>query len=224
MVIHTEWSSSTLKTNHREFTQKAGAAAPREAWWYTSWWHWRCSPPCPPCQSDSLTRGTEAVLWGKVHWSLGPECYPSWWFIFITNTQWVKVFCWWQMLFFGQKCDEESAKGGRTDASPHIYAVFFSSYKLSKTVTFTTLLLFGHVTLLWRTFLYLVEWRTRVVNWPSDQHAPDMWSWLIRSHWFGSPIIQPWYYLQRRIRAGAKFHPPPPPKDSHWDGGGELAY
>ena len=29
-----------------------------------------------------------------------------------TNTRWVKVFCQWQMLFFGQKCDEES--GGQT--------------------------------------------------------------------------------------------------------------
>ena len=25
----------------------------------------------------------------------------SLWFIFITNTSWVKVFCWWQTLFFG---------------------------------------------------------------------------------------------------------------------------
>ena len=45
MVIHTERSSSALKTNLREFTQKAGAAAPKEARWYASWW-WcsRCSP------------------------------------------------------------------------------------------------------------------------------------------------------------------------------------
>ena len=30
MVIHTERSSSLFKTNSREFTQKAGAAAPKE--------------------------------------------------------------------------------------------------------------------------------------------------------------------------------------------------
>ena len=33
------------------------------------------------------------------------------------------------------------------DASPHTAVVFVSSYKLSKTVTVTTLLLFGYVTL-----------------------------------------------------------------------------
>ena len=38
--------------------------------------------------------------------------------------------------------------GERTDASPRSAVVFFSSYKLQKTVTVTTLLLFGHVTLL----------------------------------------------------------------------------
>ena len=43
----------------------------------------------------------------------------------------------------------------RTDASPRISAVFFSSYKLPKTFTVTTLLLFGHVTLLCGTFLYI---------------------------------------------------------------------
>ena len=30
---------------------------------------------------------------------------------------------------------------------------------------------------------------------------------LIHSHWFSSPILSLWYYLQRRISAGAKFHP-----------------
>ena len=43
--------------------------------------------------------------------------------------------------------------GRRTDASPHTAVVVFSSYKLPKTVTVTTLLLFGHVTLLCRKFL-----------------------------------------------------------------------
>lgn len=31
LVIHTEQSFSSLKTNHHEFTQKAGAAALKEA-------------------------------------------------------------------------------------------------------------------------------------------------------------------------------------------------
>ena len=43
----------------------------------------------------------------------------------------------------------------RTDASPHISVVFFSSYKMPKTVTVTTLLLFGHVTLLCGTFVFI---------------------------------------------------------------------
>ena len=51
MVIHTEWSISALKTNRCEFTQKAGAAAPIEAWWYTSCF--QGVSRCPPCQSDS---------------------------------------------------------------------------------------------------------------------------------------------------------------------------
>ena len=33
----------------------------------------------------------------------------------------------------------------------------------------------------------------------SDRHAPDTWSRLIRSHWFGSPITRLWFYLQRLI-------------------------
>ena len=43
----------------------------------------------------------------------------------------------------------------RTDASPRITVVYFSSYKLPKTVTVTMLLLFGHVTLLCGTFLFI---------------------------------------------------------------------
>ena len=54
------------------------------------------------------------------------------------------------MLFFRHKSDEESVGqvGGRTDASLCTTAVFFSSYKLPKTVT----LLFGYVKLLSGTF------------------------------------------------------------------------
>ena len=74
---------------------------------------------------------------------------PGLWFIVITNTQWVKVF---------RACDSHCFRAemwrrvGRTDwgtdASPRISVVFFSSYKLPKTVTVTTLILFGHVKLL----------------------------------------------------------------------------
>ena len=38
---------------------------------------------------------TEVVFWGKVPWSLGREGWQSRWFIFITNTPWVKV-CYWE--------------------------------------------------------------------------------------------------------------------------------
>ena len=41
--------------------------------------------------------------------------------------------------------------------------------------------------------------------------------------WIGSPIIQPWYYPQRRICARTKFHPSPHLKLSNRGGGGELA-
>ena len=94
----------------------------------------------------------EAVFRGKVNWRLGRECWPSRWFIFITNTRWVQDFCWWQTLFLGQKCDEEA--GGQKLL--HVYLQdFFSSYKLPKTVTVTALLLFGHVTLICGTFLFI---------------------------------------------------------------------
>ena len=58
----------------------------------------------------------EAVFWGKVHQNLSLEGWQSRWYIFITNTRWVKVFCRWQMLVFGQKCDKESGGqvGGQT--------------------------------------------------------------------------------------------------------------
>lgn len=43
----------------------------------------------------SVSGGTESVFRGKVHWCLGLEDWSSHWFIFITNTLRVKVFCWW---------------------------------------------------------------------------------------------------------------------------------
>ena len=57
--------------------------------------------------------------------------------------------------------------------STHNWGIFFP-YKLPKTVTVTTWLLFGHVTLLCGIFIfYLVEWRTCLVIRLSDQHALD---------------------------------------------------
>ena len=73
---------------------------------------------CPPV---NLARGMEAIFWGKVHSSLGRECWPSWWFIFITNTRWVKVFCRWPTLVFRQKCEKEL--GGQTLL--HVYLLYF---------------------------------------------------------------------------------------------------
>ena len=42
--------------------------------------------------------------------------------------------------------------GGRTDTSPRVTVVYFSSNKLPKTDAVTTFVLFGHVTLLWGHF------------------------------------------------------------------------
>ena len=102
--------------------------------------------------SDSVTHGREAVFWGKGPWSLGLEGWPSqcffFLFFFITNTH------------FGQKCDEESVgqAGGQTGGQTLHHAqlwYMFSSYKLPKTVTVTMVQLFGHVTLLCGTFLFI---------------------------------------------------------------------
>ena len=56
---------------------------------------------------------------------------------------------------FQQKCDEESVGqvGGQTLL--HIQLRYFFPYKLLKTVTVTMLLLFGSVTLLCGTFLFI---------------------------------------------------------------------
>ena len=87
--------------------------------------------------------------------SLGQEGCWSRWFILITNTLWVKVLnaiavfqaeMWWRV----------GRTGGGTDSSPRIAAVFFSSYKWPKTVTVSTLLLFGPVMLLCGKFLCIL--------------------------------------------------------------------
>ena len=99
--------------------------------------------------SDSVTHGREAVFWGlKVPevsvWRADHHSVFFFLFFFITNTH------------FGQKCDEES--GGQTGGQTLHHAqlwYMFSSYKLPKTVTVTMVQLFGHVTLLCGTFLFI---------------------------------------------------------------------
>ena len=103
--------------------------------------------------SDSLTGRDKGRYLGKVPWSLNWEGWWSQWFIFITNTLWVKVFA-----------------GDRL----------------------------------------------------SDRHGLAQRLRIIRSHWDGSPIMQPWYYLQKRISDGAKYPPSPHLKLSHKGGCGEL--
>ena len=120
---------------------------------------------------------------GKFPEGLSPEGWPSG---FITNTQRVKVFCRWQTPFFRQKCDEESVgqTGGETLLHLQLQ-IFFSSYKLLKTVTVTMLLLFGHVNLLCGKFLFIILSQLSVcmINTPLPCH------WLTCSHWFGWPTI-----------------------------------
>ena len=151
MVIHTERSISALKMNRREFTQKAGAAAPKEAWWYASWW-WRrwvfkVFPRCPPVNLTPSLAGWRLLSGGKfteVSVWRADRCGD----LFSSQTlRELKFFC----PFQAEMWQRVSRTGGRTDASPHISAVFFSSYKMPKTVT--TLLLLGHVMLLCGTFL-----------------------------------------------------------------------
>ena len=54
-------------------------------------------------------------------------------------------------------------------------------------------------------------------------HAPSPCLRIIRSQQDSSPIMRPWYYLQRRISTGAKFLPSLHLKLSHRAGCGELA-
>ena len=76
---------------------------------------------------------------------------------------WAKV--WWRVGGTDRMTDR------RTDTSPHITAVFFSSHKLPKTLLVTTLLLFGPVTLLRGTFLfYFIKWSQFLVPWDSTQN------------------------------------------------------
>ena len=74
---------------------------------------------------------------------------------------------------------------------------------------------------LWGISLYLVEWRTCAVIRLHDRHAlaPHL---RFHSHWDGSPIMWPWYYLQRLINARVKFPPSLHLKLSHRERFGEL--
>ena len=150
MVIHIERSIFALKTNRQEFTQKAGAAAPKEAWWYTSWWwHSRCSSVSPlsiwlPHLRDGCCFLGESSLKSRSGGlTIAVIYFPS------QTLSELKFFA------SDRRCFSAEMWGGvgRTEASPRISAVLFSSYKLPKTVTVTTLLLFGQVTLLCGTFL-----------------------------------------------------------------------
>lgn len=57
------------------------------------------------------------------------------------------------MLSFGQKCDSRTDR--MTETSRLITAVFFSLYKLQKTLTVTMLLLIGPVMLLYGTCCFI---------------------------------------------------------------------
>ena len=56
-------------------------------------------------------------------------------------------------VFRAEMLQRVGRTGRRTDAAPHTAVGFFFPHKLPKTVTVSTLLLFGHVTLLCGTFL-----------------------------------------------------------------------
>ena len=86
---------------------------------------------------------------------------------------------------------------------------FFSSYKLQLQL----LLLFGHVMLLCL-ILSLFSWVRDLCCYQT------VWSTRPR---YATPTYPFALFLQRRISAGTKFHPSPPPRRSHRGGGRELA-
>ena len=95
-----------------------------------------------------LTRGDGGCFLGKSSLKSRSVGLTVAGIFFYTNTLWVNFFCRWQMLFFGQKCDEElvGRPGGQTLLLIYLQNLF--SCKLPvKTVTVTTLLLLGHITL-----------------------------------------------------------------------------
>ena len=113
MVVHTERSSFEDKPPwiHTESLRCGSYRGVTVHVVILTWVSFQGVSPVSFCQSDSLTRGDGGCFLRE---SLGWEDWTSRWFLFVTNTQWVKVFCQWQALFFGQKCDEESV--GQTEA------------------------------------------------------------------------------------------------------------
>ena len=108
--------------------------------------------------------GTEVVFWGKVHWSLGREGWQSRWFIFITNTQWVKVFCLTDAVFRAEMWRCVGRTDRRTDASLRISVVLLSSYKLhNDSYSYYISFVWSYDVALWDISPYLVEWGTCVV-------------------------------------------------------------
>ena len=95
---------------------------------------------------------TYDIFWGKVHWRLGPEGWPSRWFIFIKTE--LKFFVVTDAVFRPEMWGRAGRTGGRTEASPRI-SVYFFPYKLPKTVTVTTFFFFGHVALLCGKFIFI---------------------------------------------------------------------
>ena len=167
-----------------------------ESYIFRAKWHNYISTISKQDLSDSLTM-MEVVVWGKVPWSLGQEGWRSQWFIFITHSWWVKVFCRWQTLFFGQKCDKElvGRAGGRTLLHVQLWYLF-SSYKLPTTVTVTMLLLFGPVMLLCGNF--------SVFSWVRDlcSYQTSQTDTLPLRASGCSPIMRPWYYLHKLSHRG----------------------
>ena len=90
---------------------------------------------------------------------------------------------------------EMGQRFGRTD---RMTAVVLSLYKLPKTLPVTTLMLFSPPTLVCRTFPFIL---------------------LSEGSVFGyHTLLCLWYYLRRRIRAAAIYHPSPHLKLSHRGG------
>ena len=126
------------------------------------------------------------------------------------------------MLVFRQECDEEPVgqAGGQT-----VYLLyFFPHISCQDSYSYYVTFVWSCNVALWDISLYLVEWGTCADIRLSGRHGLDMRSWLIHSYGFSSPIvIRLWYYLLRRISIRAKFHPSPPPRNSHSVWGRELA-
>ena len=159
----------------------------KRAWRYASWWRRQCFIMVFSwCPSDKLTPSLLGQTLGELKSFAGDRC-----------------------CFSGRR--RVGRMGGRTDTSPHTSVVFFSSYKMPKTVTVTTLLLFGHVTSLCGKFLCI-----KLIKGPVKITA-------VRSTrpWYAKPAYP---FTLVRFSNNTKFHPSPLWRDSHWDGGGELVY